>query len=423
MTGEAGRGKREAWVCTARRFLALLFPLPASLFPIACAPVASAPTVVVVSLDAFKPEYLDSFPVPNLRALAERGVRARWVQPVMPTLTFPNHYTIATGLYPAHHGIVSNTILDTTRAGTNHWYVRSDTSAVRDGSWYGGEPFWVTAELQGIRSAAFFWPGSEAAIKGVSPTFWKPYERNVPPEVQVDTALAWLGRTDSLRPRLIAIYVSLVDDSSHDAGPWGAGTGAAVARADSVIGRLLEGIRRLRIEPSTNVVILSDHGMAYTPADHRVTIDEYLKPASLEISYLSPFLLVRPRDGNVARTLAILRRVPHLSVHHRDSVPERWRYRGNPRILPIVGAMDDGWVLRQRPSRPSTAPPQLGAHGYDNELEDMRAFFVAAGPAFKTGFVAEPFQNIHVYELICAAMGLKPAPNDGSLDSVRAMLR
>jgi predicted AlkP superfamily pyrophosphatase or phosphodiesterase len=377
----------------------------------------------VVSLDAFKPEYLDSFPVPSLRALAARGVRAKWVQPAFPTLTFPNHYTIATGLYPAHHGIVSNTLLDTTRLSTNQWFVRSDTSAVRDGSWYGGEPFWITAELQGMRSGAYFFPGSEAAIKGVKPTSWKPYRRNVPPEAQVDTVLSWLGRTDSLRPRVIAVYVSLVDDSAHDAGPWGAGTRTAVARADSVVGRLVEGIRRLGVDRSTNVVVLSDHGMATTPADHRVTLNDYVNPAGLDISYLSPFFMVRPRDGSVTRTLAALRRVPHLRVYHRDSVPERWNYRGHPRILPIVGTMDDGWVLRERPVRPPTAPLQLGAHGYDNELEDMRAFFVAAGPAFKVGFVAEPFQNIHVYELICAVLGLKPAPNDGMLDSVRSMLR
>ena len=409
---EEGRGKREHSPLKRRVALlaVLLFPLPASLFP------QSASSVVLVSIDGFKPEYLDSLPVVNLRALAARGVRAKWMQPSMPTQTFPNHYTIVTGLYPGNHGVINNTMVD---PADSAWFMMSDTLAVRDSRWWGGEPIWVTAEKQGVRSASFFWPGSEAVIQGRLPTFWKRYRDNFPNLARVDTVLAWLSRRDTLRPRVITLYFSLVDHEAHDFGPWGRQTRAAAVAVDRAIGRLVRGLARAGLADRVNLVVVSDHGMAATAPERVVRLDDYLPPASLDVVQLSPFFSAGVPHATVPATLAALRRIPHFTVFPRDSTPERWHYRGNDRIPPLVGVMDEGWELTARRRR----PPRLGNHGFDNLLPSMRATFIAAGPAFRRGVVLEPFQNIHVYSLLCAVLGVQPAPNDGALDSLRAALR
>ena len=417
--GEEGRGKREEYFPrrpSLRSWLvALLFPLPSSLFP-SFVQAQQRQYVVLVSLDGFRADYLTTFPVENLRALAARGVRARWMQPSMPTLTFPNHYTIVTGLYPAHHGIVNNTMVD---PADEVRFRYTDSLSVQNSRWWGGEPVWSTAEKQGVRTASFFWPGSEAEIAGKRPTFWKKYQDNFPNLARVDTALAWLTRPDSLRPHLVTLYFSLVDHAGHDFGPWSPQNRDAAVTADSVIGRLVQGIAAQGLTDSVDIIVVADHGMAATLPSHRLALDDYLPPALLDILQLSPFLAVNAQNGDVRTALARLRRIPHLSVFPRDSTPARWHYQGDRKIPQIIGVMDDGWELTIHGRR----PPKLGNHGFDNTAPSMRAIFVAAGPAFKSGLVAEPFQNIHVYDLLCAILALKPAPNDGRLDSVRAMLR
>ncbi len=385
---------------------------------------AAAPSggqsVVIVSIDGFRADYLDTMDPPHLRALAAAGVRARWLQPAMPTLTFPNHYTIVTGLYPAHHGIVNNHIADPDGA----WFHYNDSLEVRESRWWEGEPIWVTAERQGLRTGAFFWVGSEAAIEGVRPTFYKHYDERVPGAARVDTVLAWLARADTLRVRLALLYFSAVDHAAHDSGPGSPDARGAVMGVDSAIGRLVGGIAALGLADRVNVIVVSDHGMAPTNAQRVVVLDDYLDPSAFEVASISPFLALRPKNGNVPAALAALRRVPHLAVFPRDSTPERWHYRGNPRIADIVGVLDEGWVAGTREYF-ARRPPRAhgGEHGYDENAPSMRALFVAAGPAFRRGALAAPFGNVHLYDLVCAILGLTPAPNDGSLDSVRTLLR
>jgi predicted AlkP superfamily pyrophosphatase or phosphodiesterase len=186
-----------------------------------------------------------------------------------------------------------------------------------------------------------------------------------------------------------------------------------------MIGRLVQGITAQGLTDSVDIIVVADHGMAATLPSHRRALDDYLPPALLDIIQLSPFLAVNAQNGDVRTALAALRRIPHLSVFERDSTPARWHYRGDRKIPQIVGVMDEGWELTAHGRR----PPKLGNHGFDNTAPSMRALFVAAGPAFKSGLVAEPFQNIHVYDLLCSILALKPAANDGRLDSVKGMLR
>jgi len=382
---------------------------------------ASSGIVVLISLDGFRPDYLERHPAPNLRRLAARGVRARWMLPSFPTLTFPNHYTIVTGLVPAHHGIVGNTFVDPS---DNVRFRYSDTAVALLPRWWGGEPLWVTAVRQGRRSASFFWPGADAEIAGVRPTYWKKYDGRVPNHVRVDTVLAWLGLPADRRPSFVTLYFSDVDTEGHAHGPEAPETAAAVARVDSMIGRLVEGIAALGMSDQVNLVVVSDHGMTPTSNERRVVLDDYLDRNSVNAVSLGQFISLIPLDGDTARVLRALARAPHLAVYAADRTPERWRYRDNPRISPVVGTAESGWTLTTRAAlSTSSRGADGGAHGYDLTDTLMRATFIAAGPAFREGHVAEPFGNIHVYELICRILGLTPAANDGALDSVRALLR
>ncbi len=152
------------------------------------------PTVILISLDGFRYDYLDKYSPPTLNQLAKDGVRAKWMIPSFPTKTFPNHYTVATGLYPEHHGIIENNIWD-----FGVTFGLGKREEVQNSRWWLGEPIWVTAEKQGLRAGAFFFPGTEAEIAGKRPTFWKQYDGKIPNNDRVDQILTWLdlprGRT------------------------------------------------------------------------------------------------------------------------------------------------------------------------------------------------------------------------------------
>ncbi len=386
--------------------------------PAGGAPVPTA--VVLISIDGFGAGYFDRLPTPNLHRIAAAGVRARWMLPAFPTQTFPNHYTIATGLLPANHGIVSNTFIDPAD-GARFRY--SDTASALQPRWWLGEPVWVTAERQGRRAAAFFWPGTDVAIGGVLPSRWKHYQDDFPNLARVDSVLDWLSLPAAERPSLVTLYFSTVDHAGHDDGPDSPGLAAAVAEIDGALGRLLAGLERRGLSDRVNLVVVSDHGMAPISRERAMVLDDYLDRNSVNALGLGEFISIIPRDGDAGRVLGALAGAPHLRLYARDSVPARWRYRGSPRISPLVGVADEGWILTTRASLTSARRPLAGGHGFDNADSTMRALFVASGPAFRQGLVVEPFQNIHVYELLCRVLGLRPAPNDGSLDSVRVLLR
>ncbi len=378
-----------------------------------------APTVILISVDGFRWDYRGRTPTPTLDRLVARGVRARWMTPVFPTLTFPNHYAIVTGLYPAHNGIVGNRFVDSTGAR----FVYTDTIAEADSRWWGGEPLWVTAERQGAHAGTYFWPGSEAAIGGVRPSFAKKYDGSVPDSARVRELLGWLDLPRDRRPRFLTLYLSQVDDAGHDHGPDDPATLAAIRDADSVIGLLVAGLERRRILDQVNIIVVSDHGMAPTSRDRVVVLDDYVDLARVDVIQSGAFVMLGMRGADADSIYEAVRRAPHVRFYRRGGIPARLHYSGSSRIPPIIGLADDGWevVPRRAGRRPESFDG--GTHGYDNASPLMRATFIAAGPAFRRRYVARPFQNIHVYELVCRILGLTPAPNDGSLDSVRVLLR
>jgi predicted AlkP superfamily pyrophosphatase or phosphodiesterase len=376
-------------------------------------------TVVLVSLDGFRWDYLDRGLTPNLSRLAREGVRAEAMVPVFPTKTFPNHYTIVTGRYPAKHGILGNRF---TAPDIGARFSLWDRDAVRDARFYLAEPIWVTAERQGQRTAPLFWPGSEAPINGVCPSYALPFDGEMPDVARVRRLLEWLDLPIERRPTFLTLYSSAVDNAGHEYGPETPETNSAIAQVDSLIGLLATGLAERGRGGEVNLVIVSDHGMISTGPDRVVWLDDYVSPDAMQVDEMSALLTAWPAAGVEDSVYRGLKRAPHLVVYRRAELPARFHLEGSPRVPPIVAIADAGWTITARTAetpRPEIIP---GNHGYDDSLSTMRAIFIAHGPAFRRGITVPPFRNIHVYPLLAKVLGLAPAPGDGSIDSVRGLL-
>jgi predicted AlkP superfamily pyrophosphatase or phosphodiesterase len=371
------------------------------------------PIVVLIGVDGFRWDYLEKFSPPNLTELAKQGVSAEYMTPSFPTLTFPNFYTLATGLRPASHGIIGNTMFDPE---FNAKFALGEPS-VQEGRWWGGEPIWVTAEKQGLRSACMFWPGSEAEIAGKRPWEWRKYDSKVTPEERVRIVLDWLALPEKERPRLITLYFHEADSAGHKFGPNSKETADAVAQVDTAIGTLREGVHRLGLDGLVNYVVVADHGMTETSPDRVVALSALIDLTKVQIDFVGSVAGIRPREGTSVEEIyqALAAKPEHYAVYRKEEMPERLHFRDNPRIPPIVVIADDGWYIQHTPVTTPAARETFpkGAHGFDPDLPAMRALFVAAGPAFRSSVMLPAFENIQVYNLLCATLGLKPAKNDG----------
>jgi predicted AlkP superfamily pyrophosphatase or phosphodiesterase len=380
-------------------------------------------TLILVSLDGFRWDYLEKYSAetPHLRALAAGGVRAEHLISCYPSSTFPNHYSIATGLRPEHHGIIDNRFFDPALGAVFNY--KSHECAI-DGRWWGGEPIWITAVKQGRRSACMFWPGSEAEIAGARPTFNQAFDGRLTCAQRVDGLLAWLDLPVAQRPTFCTLYFDVVDHAGHDFGPDTPETAAAVRNVDAAIDRLLAGLVARGLRDTANLVIISDHGMTATVPDGYIYLDDLVDLEAVQVEFAGTQAGLRPRTGTSAELVAKIQkaRPTHVQVFLREDVPERLHYRDNPRIPPVLLLADEGWEVTTRKYVASRRGPERGDHGYDPALKSMGATFIAAGPAFRHGAVLPPFENIHVYDLLCAVLGLRPAPNDGDDRLVRSAL-
>jgi predicted AlkP superfamily pyrophosphatase or phosphodiesterase len=377
-------------------------------------------SLVLISIDGFRWDYINRPGAVNLRALAAHGVRAERMVPSFPSLTFPNHYTIATGLYPDHHGIVSNAILDPSIGK----FGIGDNPAVREPRWWGGEPIWVTAEHQHERAAPMSWPGAEAPIGGAYPSWWKKFDMNQPRSDKVHEVLALLALPRDSAPRLITEYFPDVDHEGHFFGPESAEVDAAIAHVDSAVGAIVDGISKLGLSSRVNIIVLADHGMTPLSASRTIYLDDYVSLDSMDVVEFGPTTSIAPMLGRERYVYDRLHGAnPHMTVYHPSEIPARFHYGANPRIPAVVVLAEEGWTITTHPREQAATTPHLGNHGFDNQLLSMGALFIASGPAFKSGVVVPPFQNIHVYDLMAHVLALRPAPNDGSLDSTRAFLK
>ena len=383
------------------------------------------PTVILISLDGFRSDYVDKYGPPTLKSLARTGVRAKWMIPSFPTKTFPNHYTLVTGLYPEHHGIVENNVYD---FGTV--FSMSKLAEVENPRWWLGEPIWVTAERQGQHTGAYFFPATATPIEGILPEHYRRYNGRVPNDLRVDTLLSWLDVPQKERPTFLTLYFSDTDDAGHEFGPDSEETKYAVWNVDRNIGRLVEGLRKRGIDRQVNVIIVSDHGMAAVDPRNAVFLDDHFNfDLADKILWTNEIVQIFPKAGNLDAIYSKIKNIDHTTCWKKQDIPARLHYNDGPRVAPIVCSSEEGWLTTSHARYKSWNDGQdepfrtRGAHGYDNKYASMRATFIANGPAFKRGYVAEPFANVEVYNVMCKILALKPAANDGDLKHVRGMLR
>ncbi len=384
------------------------------------------PTVILISLDGFRADYLEKFNPPELNRFAKEGVRAKWMIPSFPSKTFPNHYAMATGLYPEHNGIVENNIFD-----FGEVFGIDKRPQVQNPRWWLGEPIWVTAEKQNQRAASYFFPGTETAIEGVRPTYFKEYDGKAPNDLRVDTILKWLDLPAEQRPTMITLYFSDVDDAGHEFSPDSEETRYAVLEVDGNLKRLFDGLKQRKIYDKANIIVVSDHGMATIDRRNAIFLDDIfnLEKDAERILWTGEIVQIFPKNGQETQIITALKnQVKHADCWRKSEIPARLHYNEGNRIAPIVCSANEGWVLTSHKrfdewQEKDEVRGLRGAHGYDNRLESMRATFIAHGAAFKKHFVAEPFENVDIYDLMCKILNLTPAKNDGDFKAVKEMLK
>lgn len=369
------------------------------------------PTVILISIDGFHADYLDKYPSPHLEALAQDGVRATSMIPVFPSLTFPSHYSMVTGLYPEHHGIVSNSMNDP-QIGK---FALSDQTSVEDSRWWGGEPLWVTVQKSGQKSGTLFWPGSATKIVGKFPNYYRKYEKGLAYSKRVQQILQWLDLPAKDRPTFLTLYFEAVDSAGHAYGPESSQVKKAVARVDRAIGGLMRGLRERKIFGSVNLIIVSDHGMSAVDPKNVITISDHISLKDVDVRVSGATLVgLEPELGKQEEIFQALKKAsPHLQVYHKSEIPLRFHFQVHSRIPEIMAFADEGWIVQLSHFNPS-GKALRGMHGYDNELSSMAALFLAHGPAFKNGVQIKEFLNIHIYPLILRLLSVQPAANDAA---------
>ncbi|KAA2244797.1 alkaline phosphatase family protein [Chitinophaga agrisoli] len=377
------------------------------------------PYVILISIDGFRYDYAEKFQAQNLLRLSGNGVRARAMQPSFPSLTFPNHYTLATGLYPAHHGLVDNTFYDRSR---QKEYRVNNRDAVEDGTWYGGTPLWVLAEQQQMVSASYFWVGSEAPIQDTRPTYYFRYNEKVGIDRRIQQVVEWLSLPADKRPHLITFYFPEVDHAGHSYGPDADSTRHAVQFVDAAIGRMNEAVARLQLP--VNFIVVSDHGMIQADTAHALKISKDLLPADFKVAASNEKIMLYNDDPQRVQEIyhTLKAHANHYRVLLKAETPARWHYGQEDRynrIGDIILLADAGYAFGSSNGRVSP-----GHHGYDNNQARMNAIFMAWGPAFKQHYTMGAFANIHVYPLVANILNLTiNTPIDGDPAVLKNVLR
>jgi predicted AlkP superfamily pyrophosphatase or phosphodiesterase len=402
--------------------LALRLPLAAQVIDVDHGPNAAAqqtkPYVVLVSLDGFRYDYAAKYGATNLAHVAAEGASAPdGMIPSFPSVTFPNHLALVTGLYPEHHGIIENNFYDPAR---KQRYASRDAT-VQDGTWYSGTPLWVLAEKQGMRSACFFWPGSEAEIDGMRPSHYLHYDGAVPDERRIDQVIAWLKLPAAERPHFITLYYSQPDSAGHENGPESRETAEAVRHVDGLIGILAADLKVLKLP--LDLIVVSDHGME-TVQGNWIDLDKF---TDLSQFVTDGSLLYAPSEEAAAHAYQQLKGASDkFVVYRRADVPASLHFNENAREGDPVVIPTGPYMIRAHASEtPEIVQPKMrGEHGYDpSQMKSMRAIFYAEGPDIVPGAKVAPFENVDVYALIAKLLGLKIGTIDGHLDGLQAVLR
>ncbi|MEQ8583185.1 MAG: ectonucleotide pyrophosphatase/phosphodiesterase [Marinoscillum sp.] len=369
--------------------------------------------VVLVGIDGFRFDYAKKYGAEHIQKLGDSGVKSERLLPSFPSKTFPNHYTIVTGLLPGNHGLVGNSFYSRSRQA---WYHVWDREAVRDASWYAGVPLWVLAEKQGMLSASFFWVGAESPVRGVKPTYNYAYDGSMPNEYRLRQVLDWLRLPEARRPHMMAVYFSLVDDVGHKYGPDHPKTGEAVLKVDSLIGDFMDSLNQLNLP--VHVVLVSDHGMS--AISHGIVLPEVVDLDDAQVSYSFPPMIYQPDSTKRLKLYDQLLQVPNMNVYTRKNIPEYLSFKNNDRIGDFILVTDAPTIILEKPM-----PVTGGTHGFNPYTdENMGAIFYATGPKLKSGLEMPPVENIHIYPFIAQLLGLTISePIDGNLNALEILLK
>ncbi|MBZ0199266.1 MAG: ectonucleotide pyrophosphatase/phosphodiesterase, partial [Ignavibacteriaceae bacterium] len=354
---------------------------------------AQQPYVLLVSFDGFRWDYLNRNLTPTLDSVENQGVRALSLQPSFPSKTFPNHYSIVTGMYPEHHGIISNDFENTV---TGEKYKLNIKEAVTDAKWYDGEAFWQTAEKNKIKTASYFWPGSEVTLSYRHPSYFMEYDKKRKYSERVNGVIEWLKLPYSERPHFITLYFESTDTDGHRYGPNSAEVNKAIAGLDSIVAEISGKLHSINMKDSVNIIFVSDHGMAETPPDKKIEIDKTIKDYKFKTNGTGPLMMIQPDKKNMDSVYSILKRNEnHYKVYKKTEMPLYYHYNEHAFIYDIVAIADLGWSLvptdnGERKNNYWSA----GNHGYDNHQANMHGIFVASGPAFKKNYITGTVRNI-----------------------------
>ena len=377
--------------------------------------------VLMISFDGFRSDYLDWYETPNMDRFMDDGVRAQGLIPVFVSKTFPNHYSIATGLYAENHGLIGNHFYDPI---LDDEYSLSDRTKVEDPNFYEGEPIWVTAEKNDIQTASYFWVGSEAPIKKTYPTRWKRYDHDFPFHSRIDSVVSWLSMPKPKRPRLCLLYFHEPDHTGHETGPKSNETAMMVTKMDSLFGILISKLDQLPIASKLNILVVSDHGMTEISSERTIDLSNYIDMSKVKQEGSGPYsLLYDMEKDEIKNIVKQLNESPKITAYAKEDIPDRYHFKNHYRIKDVLVVADEGWYINNQAissaSKAGAYIPRGGTHGYDNQLRSMHALFIAKGPSFRENMVVPSFENVNIYPLICHILNMTPNKNiDGNIKNI-----
>jgi predicted AlkP superfamily pyrophosphatase or phosphodiesterase len=373
------------------------------------------PYVVMVSFDGFRHDYVEKFNLPNFKKLISEGAAAEGLIPSFPSKTFPNHYTLVTGLYPGNHGLVDNEFYDPEQ---KKLYTTKKRHMVENSSFYGGTPLWQLTQQHGMKSASFYWVGSETKIHGSFPDYYRLYDVKVKNEERVEQTINWLKLPEADRPHFLSLYFSLVDQEAHTSGPTSKQTHKVLHTADSLLGMLMDNVEQLKLP--VNIVVVSDHGLYEMKRDEKVFryVDQLIDTKDTSVVFANAGSQVHFYTKRVDSLYLLLKKQEkNFKVYKQSEFPERWHYT-NKRSGDVLIVAEPGTYFMTNPRDLSkwTGTGNFGEHGYNPALtKDMNGIFYAMGPNVKQGVKLKPVENIHVYPFVAKILGLKIPKIDGDV--------
>jgi len=393
-----------------KRKLALLLIIIILPIPLLASP---SPYCILISLDGFRWDYANRGITPNLEQIRSEGVAALSLKPSFPTSTFPNHYSIITGLKPQNHGLILNYFENNDK----EIFKLSDTNAVRNPKWYWGEAFWETARRYGIITASYYWPGSELLPDYRRPNYFKPYHHNEPHSDKIEGVINWLSLPFNERPRFITLYFHDSDSDGHNFGTDSKEINATIFTLDSLIGIIRKRIEQIGMKDSVNLIIVSDHGMTNVSDDRTIDLASFLKGFDCKVNDMSAFAMIEPNNPNqLDEIYSILKKnEKNYKVYLRDEMPLYYSFSAHPNIFSLLVVPEIGWSIRYRERRYISK----AEHGYDNNHTDMHGIFFAVGNKFKKNYPVGTLNNIDIYPLLCKMFGIYPRMNiDGNAENI-----